>query len=82
MTSYDFKVTSSGCHYVKVLSTTVGYSLVAMIPDICCHLAYDSRGAWHIVYDMLLSKYKLDSIYIRTMKKLSMIHFKNDLILC
>ena len=30
MTSYYFKWTSSGCHSVKVLSTTVCYSLVAM----------------------------------------------------
>ena len=30
----DFKVTSSGCHSVLVLSTTVGYSLVAMVTDL------------------------------------------------
>ena len=31
MTSYCFKVTSFGCHSVKVLRTTVGYSLVTMV---------------------------------------------------
>ena len=31
MTSYCFKVTSSECHFVKVLRTTVGYSLVTMV---------------------------------------------------
>ena len=46
---------SLGCHSVKVLSTTVGYSLVAVITELCCHLTYDSRGAWHRVYAMLLS---------------------------
>ena len=29
---------SRGCHFVKVLSTTVGYSLVAMVTDLLCHL--------------------------------------------
>ena len=29
----DFKVTLSGCHSVKVLSTTVGYAQVAMVTD-------------------------------------------------
>ena len=29
----DFKVMSLECHYVKVLNTTVGYSLVAMVTD-------------------------------------------------
>ena len=37
----DFKVTSLGCHFVKVLSTTVGYSLVAMVTDLCHHLTFD-----------------------------------------
>ena len=37
-------MTSSGCHYVKVLSTA-GYSLVAFVTDlrVCCHVTYDSR---------------------------------------
>ena len=39
----DFKVTSSGCHSVKVLSTTAGYSLIAMITDLFRHLINDSR---------------------------------------
>ena len=42
-------MTSLGCHSVKVLSTTVGYSLVATVTDPCHHLTYDSRGAWHIL---------------------------------
>ena len=50
----DFKVTSSGRHSDKVLRTTVGYSLVAMVT----HLTYNSRGEWHTVYVMLLSNYK------------------------
>ena len=32
------KVTSSGCHSVKVLSTTVGHSLVVMVTHSCCYL--------------------------------------------
>ena len=43
-------VTSSGCHFVKALSATVGYSLLAMITDICRHPTNDSRGAWPTVY--------------------------------
>ena len=46
-------VKSSGCHSVKVLSTTFGYSLVAVVTDMYCHLTYNSRGAWHTVYAML-----------------------------
>ena len=38
MASYFLKVTSSGCHSVKVQSTTVGYSIVAMVTDLCSHL--------------------------------------------
>ena len=56
-----FKVTSSGCNSVKALSTTVGYSLVALmvhVTDLCRYLTYDSRGACYTVYDMLLSNYK------------------------
>ena len=32
------KVTSSGCHSIKVLSTAAGYFLVAVVTDLCCHL--------------------------------------------
>ena len=35
----------SGCHSVKVVSKTVGYSLDAMVTDLCRQLTYDSRGA-------------------------------------
>ena len=58
MTSFDFKVISAGYNSVKVLSTTVGYFLVAMVTDLCRHLTFDSRGAWHTAYDMRLSSYK------------------------
>ena len=54
----DFEVMSSGCHSVKVLSTTVGCSLVAMVRDLCFHVSYDSIEAWHTAYAMLLSNYK------------------------
>ena len=57
----DFKVTSSGCHSVKVLSTKVVYSVVAMETDLCFHLTHDTRGAWQTMYDMLLSNYKGDA---------------------
>ena len=30
----DFKVTSLGCQYIKVLSTAIDYSLVAMVTDL------------------------------------------------
>ena len=48
----------SECHTVKVQNATVGHSLVAMMTDLCRHLAFDSRGVWHTVYAMLLSNYK------------------------
>ena len=38
---------SSKCHSVKVPSVTVGYYPVSMVTDLCCHLTYNSRGAWH-----------------------------------
>ena len=38
---------SLGCHSVKIPITAVGYSLVAMVTDLLCHLIYSSRGAWH-----------------------------------
>ena len=39
-------MTSSGCHSVKLLSTTVGYSLAAMVTDLCRHIIYDWRDVW------------------------------------
>ena len=45
-------------HSVKVLSIIVCYSLVAMVPDLCQYLAYDSRGALHALNPMLLQTYK------------------------
>ena len=38
---------SVGCHSVKISSTAVGYSLVAMVTDLLCHLIYNSIEAWH-----------------------------------
>ena len=38
----------------KALRATVSYSIIAMVTDVCRHITYDSRGAWHTVYDMLL----------------------------
>ena len=49
-----FEEMSSGCHYVKVLKTTVGYSLVAIETVLCHHLNNDAR----VMYAMLLSSYK------------------------
>ena len=54
----DVKVTSSGCHSPKVLSKTVGNSIVAMVTDLWRHLTYTSSGAWHTMYAMLLYNYK------------------------
>ena len=51
-----------------VLGTTVAYSLVAMVTDLCCYLTYDSRGEWHTVYAMLLSNYEMIP-KIHTIKK-------------
>ena len=48
---------SSTRHTAKVLSTTVGNSIVAMATDIWYYLVYNSRGAWHTLYAMLLSTY-------------------------
>ena len=42
----------SACHSVKVKSITVGYSLVAMVTEIRCHLM--TRGE-HRIYCMLYS---------------------------
>ena len=41
-------MTSLGCYSVKILSTTVGYSLVSMVTDLCRRLT----GACHTVYAM------------------------------
>ena len=62
-------MTTSGCRSVKILSTTVGYSLVAMVTDLRHLLTYDSRGAWHTVYAMLHSNYKWCSTEINTVEK-------------
>ena len=40
-------MTSSGRHSIKVPNTTFGYSLVAVVTDLCRHLTYESSGAWH-----------------------------------
>ena len=37
-------MTSSGCHSVKVLSTMIGYFLVAVVTGLCRLLTYDSVG--------------------------------------
>ena len=53
-----------------VLSTTVDHSLVAMVIDLCCHLTYDTREAWHTVNAMLFSNYKSEMLpIIYTMDK-------------
>ena len=54
----DVTVTSLGCHSAKVLSTTVGNLIIAMVTDLRRALTYNSRGAWHTVYAMLPSNYK------------------------
>ena len=55
-------MTSSDCHSVKLLSTIIIYFLVAMVTDLCRHLTYDSKDAWHYSV-LLLSK-------IRTIEKI------------
>ena len=57
----DFKV----CHSVKVLSTTVGYSIVAM--TLWYQLTYNPRGAWHtvpcsprIISEMILESHAME----------------------
>ena len=76
----DFKVTSSECHSDKVLSTTVGYSLVAIVTDLCRYLTNNSRDA------MLLSSYKRDATWNTCNGKVwfSQIYnsFSNNLFLC
>ena len=47
---------------MTVPRTIACYSLVAMITDLCHHLTYDSWGAWHTVYALLLSNYECDVI--------------------
>ena len=71
----DLKVTSSGIYFVKVLSTTGGGSIDAMVTDLCCHLTYDSRGAWHTVYAMLLSIKSGMLPEIHTMEKCDFLKF-------
>ena len=45
-------MTPPGCHSVKVISITIGKSLVGLVTDPYRHLTYDTRGAWHTVYAM------------------------------
>ena len=82
----DFKLTSSGCHSFKVLGTTVGYSLFAMVTGLWCHLTYNLRGAWHTLYAMLLSNYMGDATEIYTVEKFFFSQitdsFSNNLIFC
>ena len=42
-----------GCHSVKILITTAGYSLVAMVTDLLCHLIYYSTDSSQIKSKML-----------------------------
>ena len=58
MTAYWFRNDVIGMSFCQVLSTTVGYSLVVMVTDLLCHLTNNSRGAWLVVYAMLLLNYK------------------------
>ena len=44
---------SLGSHSIKVLSTTVGNSVVAMLTNLCRYFTYNSGGAWHTLYAML-----------------------------
>ena len=54
----DVQVKSPRCHSAKVLSPSVCISMVAMVTGLWRHLTYNSRGAWHTVYAMLLSNFK------------------------
>ena len=47
-----FRVVDSGHHYVKVLSTTVSNSIVAMVTYLWRHLTYNLRASWHTLYTM------------------------------
>ena len=49
---------SNCCHIAKVLSATVGISIVPKVIDLWRHLTNYWRGAWHTVYVMLPLKYK------------------------
>ena len=42
-------------HSVQVLSTIVGYSIIAMVTYLWRHLTHDLRGTWHTVYTMFRS---------------------------
>ena len=44
--------------FCRSTSTTVDYSLGAIIADLCCHLTYHLSGHWHTVYAMVFSNYK------------------------
>ena len=37
------------------MSTIVGYSILAMVTDLWCHLTKNSSGAWHTVYAICLA---------------------------
>ena len=54
---------ATGSNSTKVLSTIIGNSTVAMALDLCHHLTYDSRGAWHTLYAMLPSNNKSDATW-------------------
>ena len=54
----DVQVMSSRCHSAKAQSAKVCYTTGDMVTDKGCHLTYDSRGAWHILYAMLPSSNK------------------------
>ena len=63
-TSYWFQSDIIGMPFCQgTISTKFGYSLVALVTDVCYHLTYDSRGAWHSVYAMLLLNYKWDTTW-------------------
>ena len=51
-----------------------------MVTDLWCHLTHNSRGAWHIVYTMLLSIISEMLPEIHTMEKFdflkTIIHFQ------
>ena len=39
-----------GFHSVKALSTAVGYSLAAMVTDLCCHLTVLGELGTHCIH--------------------------------
>ena len=60
---------SSGCRYIKVLSTIAGNTLVALVTDLSPHLTYDSRE--HSIQCMPCSSRIINEMApeIHTMKK-------------